>query len=46
MVGSKLGLGLELATAGVEVLMLWFLSSVDVGFGLVLYVAGMYSGCC
>ena len=44
MVGSKSGLGLELGTAGVEVLILWSLRSVVVGFGLVLYVAGVHSG--
>ena len=44
VVVSKSGLGLELATAGVEVLILWSLRSVGVGFGLVLYVAGVYLG--
>ena len=43
MVGSKAGLGLELASEGVELLILWSLRSVDVGFGLVLYVDGVYS---
>ena len=44
VVRSKSWLGLELVTAGVEVSMLWSLSSVVVGFGLVLCVPGVYLG--